>query len=210
MDINEKLHESKRAIIGALERDRNDWWRFWQEIADYYIPKRYVWLMAKDNRKRYLSINGKIVDSTGTSAGRVLASGMMNGITSPGRPWFKLRLAGFLDDMDHPTRVWLDEVERRMLLVMAESNFYNCLAIMYLDLVFFGTSSMLIYEDYRSVIRCYNCALGEFYLGQSFRQHVDTFARQFTLSVKQLVQQFGLENCGDRSNSPTNLAARDC
>lgn len=198
MKIDEKVHESKKAVISALDRERQQWWRLWQEIADYFMPKRYIWLMAKNNRDRYLAINGKIVDATGTSAGRVLASGMMNGVTSPGRPWFKLRLAGFLDDIDSAGRMWLDEVERRMLLVMAESNFYNCLAIMYIDLVFFGTSSMLIYEDYQSVIRCYNCALGEYYLGQSFRQQVDTFARTFTMNVKQVVQQFGVENCSER------------
>src|SRR5262249_51174058 len=93
----------------------------------------------------------------------------------------------------------LDLVERRMMRVMAESNFYNCLAVMYLDLVFFGTAAMLIYDDYYSVIRCYNPCLGEYYLGQSYRQQVDTFAREFSYKVYQCVDQFGVENVSEQS-----------
>jgi hypothetical protein len=120
---------------------------------------------------------------------------MMNGVTSPSRPWFRLRVVGFLDDENTAVRIWLDEVQRRMLLVMAESNFYNALAVLYLDLVIFGTGAMLIYEDPDDVIRCYNNALGEYYLGQSHRQQVDLFAREFCLDVRQVVDRFGLENC---------------
>lgn len=197
MQIDEELHRKKMALMEALKRDRLPWWNMWRDIADYYIPKRYVWLMSETERSRYLMKSGTILDATGTTAGRVLAAGMMNGITSPSRPWFKLRLAGFGDDLDIAARQWLDEVERRMLLVMAQSNFYNAIAIMYIDLVFFGTASMLIYEDYESVIRCYNSALGEYYLGQSDRQQVNIFAREFKQKVRQLVEWFGVENCSE-------------
>ena len=197
MKIDVKLHEMKKSTMAALMRDRLPWWTMWREIADYYIPKRYIWLQSPQERSRYLSKNGNILDPTGTTAGRILAAGMMNGVTSPSRPWFKLRLANYHDDADIQSRRWLDEVERRMLLVMAESNFYNSLAIMYIDLVFFGTASMLIYEDFESVIRCYNNALGEFYLGQSARQQVNIFARDFNLKVHQVVERWGVENCSD-------------
>lgn len=198
MFIDIELHEKKISTMTALRRDRLPWWQMWRDIADYYIPKRYIWLLSDNERSRYLTKNGNILDATGTTAGRVLAAGMMNGVTSPARPWFRLRLANYRDDIDHASRVWLDEVERRMLLVMAESNFYNALAIMYIDLVFFGTAAMLIYEDAESVIRCYNNALGEYYLGQSPRLQVNTFAREFTYKIQQVVDKWGIENCSDR------------
>lgn len=154
--------------------------------------------MNKGERVQYISVNGKIVDATGTNALRILASGMMNGITSPSRPWFRLRLEGFADDADYAARQWLDEVERRMLLIMSESNFYNCLAIMYIDLCLFGTSAMLIYEDFENVICCYNNALGEYYLGQDAKLRVNTFCREYTWKVHQVVEKFGLENCSTR------------
>lgn len=195
MQIPEDFHQKLTATLEALRTDREPWWTVWREIAQYYIPKRYIWLASKNEKKSYVGKNGTILDGTGTKAGRVLAAGMMNGVTSPSRPWFKLRIPGLDDDMDHDARIWLDETERRMLQVMAESNFYNALAIMYIDLVFFGTGAMLIYEDHESVIRAYNNALGEYYLGQDDRLMVNRFAREFTLKVSQLVSKFRLENC---------------
>jgi hypothetical protein len=201
MKLREEVHEKLISNLSALRRDRLPWWGVWRELADYYIPKRYLWLTSENERSRYVNKNPNILDGTGTKAGRVLAAGMMNGITSPSRPWFKLRIPGFDDELDHDARVWLDEVERRMLLTMAESNFYNSLAIMYIDLVFFGTSAMLIYEDYESVIRCYNNALGEYYLGQSDRLQVNTFAREITLKVRQVVEKWGIENCTEQTKN---------
>lgn len=197
MKISEDFHRKCMSSLKALQDDRDPWWTVWREIAQYYIPKRYIWLASKNERKNYVGKNGTILDGTGTKAGRVLAAGMMNGVTSPSRPWFKLRIPGLDDDMDHDARIWLDETERRMLQVMAESNFYNALAIMYIDLVFFGTGAMLIYEDHESVIRSYNNALGEYYLGQDDRLMVNRFAREFSLKVSQLVSKFGLENCSE-------------
>lgn len=198
MRISEDFHRKVMASLKALQDDRDPWWTAWREIAQFYIPKRYIWLSTKNEQKNYVGKNGTILDGTGTKAGRVLAAGMMNGVTSPSRPWFKLRIPGLDDDADHDARLWLDETERRMLQVMAESNFYNALAIMYIDLVFFGTAAMLIYEDVHTIIRAYNNALGEFYLGQDDRLMVNTFAREFSLKVGQVVSKFGLENCSQR------------
>lgn len=205
MKINEEHHRKLYSAMAALRTDRDPWWTVWREIALYYIPKRYIWLASKNERKNYVGKNGTILDGTGTKAGRVLAAGMMNGVTSPSRPWFKLRIPGLDDDLDHDARIWLDETERRMLQVMAESNFYNALAIMYIDLVFFGTAAMLIYEDHESIIRSYNNALGEYYLGQDDRMMVNRFAREFSLKVGQVVSKFGLENCSQQVQNDWKL-----
>lgn len=184
-----------RSFLQSLRQDRLPWWNHWRDLADYYLPKRYNWLLSDLERIQRASKNSKIIDNTGLQAARVLAAGMMNGITSPARPWFKLRIAGFEDELELSSRIWLDEVERRMLLVLAESNFYNSIAILFLDLVIFGTSAMLVYEDDESVIRCYNCALGEYYLGQSDRLEINIFAREFCYKVHQVVDRWGLDNC---------------
>lgn len=198
MQLDSQVLINLNNTMSALYQDRSDWYSVWKDIANYFLPKRYSWLQSSAERRRYVGINTNIVDATGTNAGKTLASGMMNGVTSPARPWFKLRLAGYQDDLDYGSRVWLDEVERRMLLAMAESNFYNCLAVMYLDLVFFGTAAMTIYEDFENVFCCRNHCLGEYYLSQNSKGRVDTFGRIFNYNVKQTVQEFGEENCSDR------------
>lgn len=201
MQIPEDFHQKLLTSMEALRSDRLPWWHVWREVAMYYIPKRYIWLASKNEKKDYVGKNANILDGTGTKAGRTLAAGMMNGVTSPSRPWFKLRIPGLDDDADLEVRQWLDEVERRMLQTMAESNFYNALALLYIDLVFFGTGAMLIYDDFESVIRCYNNALGEYYLGQDDRLMVNRFAREFSLKVGQIVSRWGLENCSETTKN---------
>ena len=197
MKIPAEFHQNKKTILAAMEIDRQPWWSTWRELADYFIPKRYVWLTTENEQRRYVGKNRNILDGTGTLAGRVLAAGMMDGKTSPSRPWLKLRIPGVDDDADIHVRRWLDDVEKIILRIMAESNFYNSLALMYIDLVFFGTAAMLIYEDEENVIRCYNCALGEFFLGQSATLQVNMFARTFTRQAHQVVEQWGFENCSE-------------
>ena len=200
MEIDKVLHNSLIAKIGKLETVRQPYVEFWRELADFYLPQRYVWLSSTSSRVRSMR-NPHILDSTGTKAAEILASGMMNGITSPARPWFSLRVAGMDELQNNAVRVWLDEVTRRMSYILAESNFYNAMAVMYLDLVIFGTASMLIYEDFESVIRCYNPSLGEFYLSQDDRLAVNTFARKFTYTVEQVVSRWGEENVSTTTKS---------
>lgn len=202
MKVDIAFHTQLNQTVAALDLDRQQHYKLWQELAQYYLPRRYVWLTdAIQNQSVASAKNPFILDGTGTTAARTLAAGMMNGITSPSRPWFRLRLSGFADDADSEWRIWLDEVTKRMLTVMAESNFYNALAIMYLDLAVFGTSAMLMYEDFDNVIHCYNPSLGEYYLAQDDRMVVNTFARQFEYRVHQVVKKWGIENCSETVKS---------
>jgi len=89
---------------------------------------------------------------------------MMSGISSPTRPWFKLKINHIDSTQTSPVALWLAECERLMMLVFQESNFYNSIAMVYMDLVVFGSGVMLIYDDFDNVIRCVNPALGEYYL----------------------------------------------
>lgn len=199
MQVPEGFIAKLAGKMAALETERQPYFSLWRECADYTLPRRYVWLNSSSAAGRIASMrNPHILDATPTIAARVLASGMMNGITSPARPWFSLRIAGRDDIMlNSAVQRWLDETTRRMMLVMSQSNFYNAMAVMYLDLVVFGTSAMLVYEDYENVIRCYNPALGEYYLAQDDRLQVNVFARKFHMTVAQMIAKWGEENVSE-------------
>ena len=180
-------------LVG-MRTDRYSWWVHWRELADYILPRRYKWLITPNQATRGSPINQRIIDSTGTIALRVLGAGMMAGLTSPGRPWFRLTI----DDAElaefQPVKEWLAIVRSRMLTVMAESNFYNALAVMYTDLSCFGNGPVIIYEDFEDVIRCFNSCAGEYYLANGPRLSIDTMYREFVLSNAQLLRQFGAAN----------------
>lgn len=195
VQLDAEVFEGKKQRLAAMRNERQPFWEHWRTLADFYLPRRYIYLHSKEDWRRIKSRNPHILDATGTMAANVLSNGMMNGITSPARPWFKMHAAGFEDDLNTPERIWLDEVERRMLLVMAKSNFYQALATVYRDMSVFGTSAFVIYEHDQRVIHCHNAALGEFYLSQDDCHVVNGFAREIWLTVEQIVKQFGLDNC---------------
>lgn len=181
-------------LIG-LRVNRYSWWTHGRELADYLLPRRYKWLITPNQTSRGSPINQHILDSTGTLAARNLSSGMMSGISSPTRPWFKLKIGRIDSTQTSPISLWLAECERLMMLVFQESNFYNSIAILYFDLVVFGTAVMLIYEDFDDVIRCFNPCFGEYYIDNDGKFRPVIFYREFTLTIQQVVDEFGEESC---------------
>jgi hypothetical protein len=159
------------------------------------MPRRYKWLITPNQAARGSPINQRIVDETPVVALRILASGMMAGNTSPGKPWMRFTLHD-MDLAEFPSvREWLDLCRDRVLTVFAESNFYQSLQVVYEDLGCFGTGPMIIYEDYDDVIRCYNSCAGEYYIAQNERLYPDTLYREFVQTTLQAARRFGLNNC---------------
>jgi hypothetical protein len=195
MEIPVELHRRLHERLAHMEREREPWRQHWRELSDFFLPRRYPWLLTDKERRSAAVRNRQLLDSTSTFALRTLATGMMNGITSPARPWFRLRVVGFdAESESHDVRIWLDEAAERMMLLMAESNFYQALGILYLEWACFGTASMSIYEDFDNVFWAYNFSIGEFYLDTDYNGRVTRFARKFARTVEQVVEEFGIEN----------------
>jgi hypothetical protein len=193
-----EIRQKAEQRMTGLRTERYSFWQHWRELADYILPRRYKWLVSANQQQRGSPINQAIIDSTGTLAARVCASGMMAGLTSPTRPWFKLTLSGFSNgDASHPVSLWLSECESRLMRVFSVSNFYNAMAVVHLDLAVFGTAAMLMYEDHEDVIRCYNPCLGEYFLQNDARMEVGVFAREFVRTLPQIADEFGEENLSD-------------
>ena len=125
---------------GALKTERSSWLSHWKEISDYLLPRSGRYFVQ--DRDRGQRRHNNIYDSTGTRALRVLAAGMMAGMTSPARPWFRLGTA----DPDlmkfAPVKMWLDDVTRTMSTVFQKSNTYRSLHSMYEELGAFGTGAL--------------------------------------------------------------------
>jgi Bacteriophage head to tail connecting protein len=189
---------SESRLIG-LRVNRFSWWVHWRELADYILPRRYKWLITPNQMSRGSPINQHILDSTGSMAARNLAAGMMMGCSDPTKRWFKYKINRVDSTQTSPISLWLAEVERLIRLILAESNFYDSLAIFYFDLVVFGTAVMLIYEDYDHVIRCYNPCLGEYYVDNDGQYRPLIFAREFTNTISQVADTFGVENLSPSS-----------
>ena len=181
-------------LIG-MRNNRYTWWTHWRELADYFLPRRYKWLITPNQQSRGSPVNQHILDSSGVLAARNLASGLMSGKTSPSQPWLSLRINKLDSTGTTPASLWLAECERLMTLVFQESNFYNSMATFYYDLVIFGTGVMLIYEDFDNVINCYNPCAGEYYIDIDGKYRPVITYREFTMTIGAVVDEFGYENC---------------
>lgn len=178
--------------LNALKNEQGSWRAHWGELADYVQPRK-ARLLSADQRNEGQKRNQNIVNGTATWGLRVLASGMMAGITSPARNWFRLTtpdpdLAEF-----GTVREWLHVVEQRIRQAFARSNIYNHLHQTYESLGLFGTSVLHVEDDPEDILRAYSFPIGQYYLANSSRLRIDTFYRELSLTVGQVVEQFGLD-----------------
>jgi hypothetical protein len=201
-----KTPQTKRQflqLLGAQHKNaRTSFEAHWRELGEFFRPRRTRFTTSDRNRGDKRS--QKIIDSTAVYAARTLASGMMSGITSPARAWFKMALSDTaLMELD-TVKQWAEEVRERMAAVMLRSNFYSTLPTFYSDLGVFGTTCQLVEEDDVDVIRCTHFAIGEYWLGLNSKQQVRSFMREFQMSTRQIVERFG-QRIGD-SYSVENLS----
>lgn len=177
----------------ALENERSSWMAHWQEISEHVLPRSGRFVLTDRNKgdKRH----NRIHDNTATRALRVLAAGMMSGMTSPARPWFRLTTS--IPELDESANVkaWLADVTRMMQMVFAKSNTYRVLHAMYEELGAFGTAGSIVLPDYKGVIHHYPLTTGEFAIATDSRGMVDVLYREFEMTVAQMVREFGKERC---------------
>lgn len=188
-----KLRDHLLSRLSSLDRERSGHFATWRELAAQFAPLRGRFHDNPNDPGRGRRRDPHIADNTPLLAARTLASGMMAGLSSPARPWFRLRLADEAANNHPGVRAWLDEVQKRLLHVFATSNLYNCLHTLYGELGTFGTAALWVDEDEEDVVRGYTLTAGEYWLASSARLAVDTLYRTMWWSARQIVDTFGRE-----------------
>lgn len=192
--------------VDELEQARDRFKPQWEEIAQYITPGRGIFDDSEPNRGDRKDQH--LLDATPSQALTTLAAGMQGGLTSPSRPWFKLGVTDpELGDYE-PVRVWLDEVERRMLHVLGRSNTYNCLHTLYAEVGAFGTGAVYIEEDPTEVLRCTALTVGEYSVAFDSRGMPSEFCRTFWMTAPQMADKFGYDVLSDAVQSAMDNGRR--
>ena len=188
----ESLKERLSKQFAQLDNDRASFVSHWRELSEFIDPRGSRFLVSDANRNDRR--NSRIVDPSASLAADTLSSGMMSGITSPARPWFRLATPD-PDMMDYgPVKVWLETVQNRMNDMFNKSNLYQSLPLLYSSLGNYSTGAMAVLEDDDDIIRTVPFPIGSYHLANSARGSVDTCYRKFSMTVRQLVMQFGKDN----------------
>ncbi len=191
----------------TLKKDREPWMTHWRDLSSNILPRngRFLINTAIKDAPRYNSI----YDNTATLAQRILSAGMMAGMTSPARPWFRLGTGDTELSQSDAVKLWLSKVTRMMLSIFSASNTYRSLHHLYGELGVFGTGASVVTDDFDAVIRHYPQTVGEYALAVDFKGDVDTIYRQVMKPVGSLVSEFGYENCSTRVKNLWDAAKLD-
>ena len=185
-------HDRRQRLLRrrvALQTERSSWVDHWREIASYQTPRTSRFFVSETNRgtKRHNSI----LENTAIFAHRTLAAGMMSGMTSPARPWFRLALRD-RDLMEFaPVKAWLYDVVSLMRAVFSASNTYQALHQCYEEIGAFGTWANFVQPNFDNVIHHLPLTVGEYTLATDELGHVNTLQRDAQMTVGQMVRQFG-------------------
>lgn len=188
-----KPEESKRKrfllLKNQLDNERSTFIPHWRDLSDYILPRRSRFFISDVNKGDRR--NQKIIDSTATMSASTLSSGMMSGVTSPARPWF--RLAAPDPDMNEigSVKQWLYTVSQRMSDVFLKTNLYNILPTAYADLGTFGTAPISVEEDFHKVMRFQSFPVGSYRIAKDPSSVVNVFLREYRMTVRQLIEEFG-------------------
>lgn len=179
-----------------MDSEYNHWEPHFRELRDAIKPSRGRF--ETDERRSESSINKRILDSTAQMALRTLRAGLMSGITSPSRPWFRLGLRGSsADQTDFAAKEWLHEVQVRMYEVLRGSNIYRMLDSVYDDLGMYGTSCALVLGDFEDVVRGHSMQVGRYRIADDGMGRVVSMQRELKMPIISIVQMFGEDRVSD-------------
>ena len=194
-----------REIIKALENRRKSMETEWGDYESHYRELRTAILPTRGRfslgEKRRGTLNKKIIDSAGRKGLRTLKSGLMSGMTSPSRPWFKLGLYDEEAQNDPDVKAWLHVTQQRMYMILRGSNVYRALDACYGDLGLYGTFGGLMRGHFENAIHVHAFPMGRFRAaddedGVGVAMHWDT-----EMTVRQMVARFGLDKCSNAVQS---------
>lgn len=180
--------------FNALKNEHNLIVPAYQTLSTYIDPTRGIF--NNDRSRIYAMIDHKtLLDGHATHAKNITSAGMQTGMTDPLRPWFKLTMDDYYLNNVPGTSEWLDDVTARMFAAINKSNLYSVFQNCYDELTTFSTGCYLILDDYEDIFRGRSFTCGEYFLGIDNKGRVNSFAREFEMTVGQLVEEFGLESC---------------
>lgn len=161
----------------------------YRDLNDYILPTRGRFFLSDVNRGDRRNL--KILDSTATTAARTLRAGMVSGVTSPARPWFKLETPDALLNRMPRVRQWLYDVGEVMNKAFTRSNYYQTKPIVYGDLGTFGTACYSFEKDYNNAFHTHPFPIGSYRIAKDSKGRINVFAREYRMTVAQLIEEFG-------------------
>lgn len=174
----------------SLVKERDPYLHQWIEISKFLRPANGKFLNPTTQNEAKTRWNN-IYDNTALRASDILAKGLMSGMTDPSQQWFFLTTGS--PDLDESVQVrrWLSDVSQILYMTYAKTNLYQALHHAWLEAGLFGILAIIIEEDEEKGFNCIPLTAGEYCISCDSKGTPDTIYREFSLSLRQIVQKFG-------------------
>ena len=188
------------ARLEGLKSARGQWERHWQELADYFLPRRADF--GRTGRSDGAKRTEKQFDGTPMMAARNLAAAIDGLLKPKNARWFAVRVEDLDRSDDDEVRAWLQRAEDRMMQALYDpsARFVQYSSEVDLDLVVFGTGILYVGEAVgtgRLTFRAQH--LKNSYIAVNEDGNVDTLFIEQTLTARQAEQRYGRESLGKKT-----------
>ena len=171
----------------TLKAKRVTWEDHWQDIADYFLPRKAnITMKHTKGDKRH----DQVYDGTATHALELLSASLNGMLTNTISPWFILKFRNDATNEDDTAREWLESCAKIMQQAFARSNFQQEIFELYHELLAFGTSAMFITDDVKDDLRFKTIHISEIFITENEKGLVDSLTRRFNLQNKNIPSMY--------------------
>lgn len=166
------------------------------EISSLTQPTRSRFMPISGSRgganaaRRRRAPSNMLKDGHGTYASGVLTNGLNSGLSSPSRPWFRLKVEDTDLANSFAVKLWIGQVEQITYAFLQQTNFYEAAQVGYGELGLFGTEACFLDSHWRSGMVSHPLSFGEYWIAEGDDTRVDTLLRLVPMTVHQIVQRF--------------------
>ena len=184
------LRENAEKTLTGLKMARSPYETEWRNIAHLAQPARSRFLAAANTQRKTRKASSKMIDPYAIRSFSTQANGMHSGLSSPARPWAKLKTTNPDLMNDHEVKVWLDIVMREIFALLNRSGFYDVAKAGYAELGLFGIEGSIMDEHWQEGAVCHSMTVGEYWTGLGSNNRPNVLYRQVPLTVSQIVEKF--------------------
>lgn len=193
----------------GVKIDYDEFKAIWIELNNHLCPIRNRYLLGSSASKKKPERTTNVVDAAAIIAVDNFAKGMLTGAMDPSSKWFKVFVNNKGSELnyydDNEVVEFCQSVTGLFADIFASSNFYRIMLSMLKDFGRFGLGLMYIEQDFENVALFKHIPLGTFKIGKNHKGELDTVFREYSDTVKNIVDKFGLENCSTKVKTDFQL-----
>lgn len=180
----------------SMRSNYSDYEQTYKDVQKFIAP--HMGRFDKEANTNSDKARRRLIDSTARQAFRTLRSGMMSGVSSPSRPWFRLGLYDEDAADDPEVKDWLHTAQSRMYTVMRGSNLYRALNVAYGSLGAFGVYGGVMRGHFDDVFHVRSFQVGQFLIDDDEDGKVNRMAWTVPMTVRSVTDRFGIDKVSSR------------